>query len=324
MSCRRPLLNRPSPMENAICPITGSADSTPFLSVPDRFHPEKGCRWNIVQINPSGLMMLNPRPDSEELEQHYQHSGYSPHMQSAHSPAERLQQAAHQLLLSWRAAVVLKGLNKEREETRLLEIGCATGTLLGTLHRKNGLQRKHLTGIEPDRESAAYARERYGLRILHALGELAENEKGYDRIVLWHTLEHIDDLHATLQEMERLLAPDGKIILALPNPFSYDAQHYGAYWAAWDAPRHLWHFTPDSLSALLALHGLTVSNTSQWLPDTIYNTLLSEKLLATGTRKPHGARNIPAALVQAGRFALRSVLNPTGSSSVIYTVQKTT
>lgn len=172
-------------------------------------------------------MMLNPRPDSEELEQHYQHSGYSPHMQSAHSPAERLQQAAHQLLLSWRAAVVLKGLNKEREETRLLEIGCATGTLLGTLHRKNGLQRKHLTGIEPDRESAAYARERYGLRILHALGELAENEKGYDRIVLWHTLEHIDDLHATLQEMERLLAPDGKIILALPNPFSYDAQHYG-------------------------------------------------------------------------------------------------
>ncbi|NQU46474.1 MAG: methyltransferase domain-containing protein [Chlorobium sp.] len=315
-------------MENTLCPITGSPECTPFLTVPDRFHPDRGCRWSIVRMNPSGLIMLNPRPNPEELAEHYHHCGYSPHLQSAHSPAERLQKAAHSLLLFWRAAAVLKGLHKKREETHILEIGCATGTLLAELHRKHGLQKENLTGIETDREAAAYARERYGLRVLHQLDspdrpdELQENDNSFDRIILWHTLEHIDDLHTTLRRISQLLRPDGKIIITLPSPLSYDACHYKAFWVAWDAPRHLWHFTQSTLAALLAPHNLTITKTSQWLPDTLYNTLLSEKLRATSTRKHYGIRTIAAALFHAGRFILRSLLNPTGSSSVIYMVQK--
>ncbi len=274
-------------------------------------------------MNPSGLIMLNPRPSHAELECHYPHSGYSPHLQSAHSLAERLQQAAHRLLLSRRAAVVLKGLPKEMSETRVLEVGCATGTLLAQLHRKNGLKRENLIGIEPDMDAAAFAREHYGLKVLDRAEGLQMNENGFDRIILWHTLEHIHRLDDTLRVMNRHLAPDGKIILALPNPLSYDALHYGAYWVAWDAPRHLWHFTLGTLSALLEPHGLTISNTSQWIPDTLYNTLHSEQLRSISNGKPHGARNIPAALVHSGRFMLRSLLNPTGSSTVIYTVQNT-
>ena len=101
-------------------------------------------------------------------------------------------------------------------------------------------------------------------------------EKEYDIVSLRHVLEHLYDLEKVIVKFNELLKPDGCLILALPNHNSFDAKHYRNYWAAWDVPRHLWHFSPNSLKGLLKRHHLKILNIKMMLMDPFYNSFLSE------------------------------------------------
>ncbi|TCD47305.1 class I SAM-dependent methyltransferase [Chlorobium sp. N1] len=288
----------------------------PFISVPDRFNPAEGDRWRIVRDPVKGTLKLDPRPEPEEMAGHYRHAAYSPHLQKARTPGERLYLAASSLLLERRASLVAKVLTG-KENPRILEIGCARGTLLDRLARRRVADRRNLVGIEPDAESAACARERYGVTI-HPSVELLRGGTGtFDAVVLWHALEHLHDLEGSLETVSALLTPGGRLVIALPNPSGRDARHYGADWVAWDAPRHLWHFPPGTLERMLEPFGFRRSAIRQWTSDALFNALLSEKLRCRRRgRKMHGGKTA-LALTKGILFALAGAIDVCEASGIV-------
>jgi SAM-dependent methyltransferase len=311
-------------METAPCPISGSTDFTPCLQVPDRFDDTGKEQWTLMRSSASGLIMLNPRPDSSEIALHYHTGQYDPHLQAQNSTTitERAYLAARSLLLHYRASLILRECRKPLRQVRVLEIGCSTGDLLNYFHQKKGIPLDNLVGMEPEPEAAAYARKIFGLKVYPSLGDAADEEIRFDRIVLWHTLEHIHAIHETLDYAAKQLAPDGVLIIALPNPESYDAQHYRENWIAWDAPRHLYHFVPETLEKLLEGSGLKVVHRQPYPPDSIYNTLHSEKLRCKRAEKGFHAPQLGVALLKGIAAAVVGALLPLKASSLVYSVKK--
>ncbi len=309
-------------METVPCPISGSSDFTPRLQVPDRFDPSGKEQWSLLCSKASGLIMLNPRPDSTEITCHYPQGLYDPHLHqhNSFSYRDKAYLAARSLLLRYRARIILQGTSKPLRQVRLLEIGCSTGELLNYFHRRKGIPLSNLAGVEPDAEAASHAQKVYDLKVSRSL----PNEGGgkFDCMVLWHTLEHIHTIHETLDNAAKLLAPDGVLILALPNPESYDAKHYKENWIAWDAPRHLYHFVPETLAKLLQQHNLQVVRRQPYFPDSIYNTLHSEKLRCKRAKRGFHASQLGAALLKGIATAWMGALRPLKASSLVYFVRK--
>ena len=133
-----------------------------------------------------------------------------------------------------------------------------------------------VVALEPD-ESARTKAAGSGIA-LRDLSELNSLQSEYfDVITLWHVLEHVHELHDYIEQFKKILKPGGNLIIAVPNFTSDDAKHYGKYWAAYDVPRHLYHFSPDSMKVLMSRHGLVVKNTyPQWF-DSFYVSMLSEQ-----------------------------------------------
>lgn len=286
------------------------------ISVPDRFSPEKGESWRIVCDPESGILRLEHAPSPEEMPRHYRHAGYSPHLQEASGPGERLYLAASSLLLRRRARLVAETLPRP-SRSRILEVGCARGSLLDRLATRYGIPRGNLVGVEPDPASAAYARERFGLTLHQSLDTLPDGAGPFDAIVLWHALEHLHDLHGSLDTMARLLAPGGRLVVALPNPSGSDARHYGADWVAWDAPRHLWHFPPGTLERMLEPYGLRRTAIRQWAPDALFNAFMSEELQSKRSEKRMHAGRKALALLKGALFALGGMLETEQAAGIV-------
>ena len=310
-------------METTVCPITGTTDFEPLFVLPDRFDPSSS--WRLVRSRQSGLLMLNPRPAAGEMPRHYPAGSYDPHLHEdrAASLQDRVYLMARKLLQRKKASLVLQGECRPAGACSILEIGCSTGDLLRCLHRNKGIPPEHLAGIESDAGSATVAERVTGVRIYRTgPGELGK-EACFDRIVFWHVFEHLHDLHGTLEESSARLRQNGVMVMALPNPESLDARHYREHWIAWDAPRHLWHFTPATLSALLEQHGLEIFSTIPYLPDTLYACWHSERLSASARKRRFGFAAITRVLLQTARCMAADLIRPGKASGVIYYIRKT-
>ncbi|ACD89917.1 Methyltransferase type 12 [Chlorobium limicola DSM 245] len=312
-------------METLPCPICGLKSFESYIEVPDRFNA--AARWKIVRSPSSGFIMLNPRPDASEIAGYY-HEGpegsYDPHLHkcSAASTEARLYLKVRSLLLNRKSSMVLDGAQKAPAECRILEIGCSTGDLLNYLHQKKGIPAENLSGIETDPNAASAAETHSGISIFrNGIHEL--NRQGtFDRIVFWHALEHLHDLNGILGECSWRLNSDGIMVVALPNPESRDARHYRENWVAWDAPRHLWHFTPATLGTLLERHELEIFRTGFWLPDTLYNCWHSEKLIANLENRTFGLREITETLLQTSLGIASSLFSLRNASSIVYYIRR--
>lgn len=303
-------------MESVPCPICKSTAFLPWLEVSDRFDVSGKIRWELVQSSTSGLVILNPRPDSSEITSYYQCSLYYPflHRNKIATLKEKTYFAARTLLLRYRAHLILGSSVKPVKALSILEIGSSTGDLLNFFHR-SGVQLAHLAGVEPDAASAAHAREHFGLKISPSLKGL---EGKFDRIVLWHTLEHIHDLHATLRAVTGLLEPEGLLVITLPNPACAGANHYRENWIAYDAPRHLYHFMPGTLAKLLEPHGLSITRQQPYFPDAVYNSIHSEELACRANSQPFSIWRMASALCRGTFEAGTGILWPGEGAGVIY------
>ena len=309
-------------METVPCPISGSADFTLWLKVPNRFDPSGKEQWSLLRSTASGLIMLNPRPDSSEIAHHYPRGLYDPHLHQQNSAtfSSKAYLAARALLLRYRGRLILQETSKPRQQVRVLEIGCSTGDLLNYFHRHKGVPLQNLAGVESDAEAASHAQQFYNLKVSRSLPDAGDSK--FDCIVLWHTLEHIHAINETLDHAAEHLAPDGVLIIALPNPESYDAKQYKENWIAWDAPRHLYHFPPGTLEKLLEQHNLKVVHRQPYLPDSLYNTLHSEKLRCKRAKRGFRAPQWGAALLKGIAAAGIGTLLPRQASSLVYFVRK--
>jgi len=304
-------------MESAPCPLSGSREFTPLMQVPDRFNLS-GKPWRLVRSKESGLVMLDPRPDANEMAAHYPAESYDPFLNQTNfrSLRDRAYLALSDLLLAGKARRVIKGLDKSTGSAKVLEVGCSSGRLLLRLQKDFGIPTENLWGIEPDPNAASAARTAGLAHVTETELPDSSIDCRFDRIVFWHALEHLHRIGENLDKAQQLLDADGQLIIALPNLESQDARRYGPNWIAIDAPRHIYHFTPETLEALLKKHGFSVIEIGKWLPDTVYNVWYSEKLDREVNGQPFGISGLArAALRTTG--SLFAGIDPKRASSIV-------
>jgi 2-polyprenyl-3-methyl-5-hydroxy-6-metoxy-1,4-benzoquinol methylase len=171
---------------------------------------------------------------------------------------------------------------EKKGNKELLDIGCGNGHFLAAAKEKGW----NINGVELDPETAARAAKLTGLRIAPSLQEIS-SEKKFQVITLWHVLEHVYELEEYFQFFKNRLAKEGKLLLALPNPASFDANYFEEYWAAYDVPRHIYHFTPATITALAAKYGFTLKKSRGLIFDSFYISLLSNEYKTGNKRLLH-------------------------------------
>jgi len=200
---------------------------------------------------------------------------------------------------------------KTFEKGNLLDVGAGTGYFANEMKNRNW----NVSAIEKNAEARQFIKENWNIEAQDddALFSLPENS--FDVITLWHVLEHLEHLNEVMKKLHSLLKNDGTLVIALPNADSYDARKYKSFWAAYDLPRHLWHFSPKTFSLLASNNGFEIIKTKRMLFDVFYICLLSEKYRG----KKFG---FVRAFFMASIAWLLSVFCVKNTSSLIYVLKK--
>jgi 2-polyprenyl-3-methyl-5-hydroxy-6-metoxy-1,4-benzoquinol methylase len=254
------------------CPICNSEEFTPWLVSNDYFL--SGEEFTIVRCKQCGFLFTNPRPTEQGSKRYYESKDYISHSNASGGAFEKLYQLVRKITIRKKVNLV----NGFVSEGRILDIGCGTGTFLNAIRNKGF----SATGIEPNKSAREYASSNFGLQVFEALNAGQFPPKSFTVITLWHVLEHIYPLDETFKEMHRLLDDSGVLVIALPNPESMDARMYERFWAGYDLPRHIYHFTPATAAQLFFKYGFSVAAVLPMHFDSFYVSLLSEKY-KTGT-----------------------------------------
>jgi len=249
------------------CPVCQAASFSPVLSCKDHFLSLEV--FEIAQCSHCGLRFTNPRPFADELGKYYQSTEYISHSNSK----KGLFNSIYQLVRSYTLSRKYKLISQHARGTRILDIGCATGEFLHFMKTKGWETR----GIEPDEAARKQAVLNYQLEVDNEKHLQSLDSESFDVITMWHVLEHVSDLQLRMKDLNRLLKPGGLLVIAVPNPDSGDAKTYGPFWAGYDVPRHLYHFTRESMSNLLGQHSFTLRKILPMKWDAFYVSLLSEK-----------------------------------------------
>ena len=218
------------------------------------------------------ILVTSPVPDN--LEKYYLSENYISHTDSKKSLFDKI----YQIVKNYTLRKKLKLINSfKTEEKSILDVGAGTGDFLKVC-KKGGWK---ITGIEPSEKAREFAKSK-NLVLQKDISQIKDEK--FDVITLWHVLEHIPNLMEYIKQLKKLLKPNGTLIIAVPNYKSYDAIYYKEYWAAFDVPRHLWHFSKKAISEIFSHVEMKVEKILPMKFDSYYVSLLSEKYK---TKKSH-------------------------------------
>ncbi len=240
-----------------------------YLKTKDYAHTKE--EFQLHYDNERDMLITHPQPSN--IEAYYQSDAYISHTDANKSLADKLYQYVKKYSLK------KKGLQVEafaQAGKRVLDIGAGTGDFLKHMQLK-GWQ---VHGVEPN-HLARKAASIKGLHLESNLDKLAE--KKFNSITLWHVLEHLPDLEQQIRKLETLLENEGTLFVAVPNYKSFDATYYGKFWAGFDVPRHLWHFSRASIQKVFAKSGMKIVDIQPMIFDAYYISLLSEKYKSNRT-----------------------------------------
>jgi 2-polyprenyl-3-methyl-5-hydroxy-6-metoxy-1,4-benzoquinol methylase len=287
------------------CPVCQHPTHQPFLTCQDYTVSQES--FELVQCQQCQFVWTNPRPTAQNIGRYYRASSYISHSDTREGLVSRLYHAIRDFTLKGKLSL-LNTLKPERGS--LLDVGCGTGLFLYVC-QKDGWQ---VSGIEPDENARRMAVDRTGLDInAEILGSYPEQQ--FDAITMWHVLEHIHYLNDTLDWLYQHLTKSGHLIIAVPNLQSRDAQVFGKHWAAYDVPRHLYHFAPKTLEKLLLAHGFELQKIRPMYFDSFYVSMLS-------TQYQRGAVQYLRAFWQGLRSNLWASSHQQNYSSLIYVFKK--
>jgi len=225
-----------------------------------------GESFSLIEDKELQLLKTIPQPTLENLGIYYESEDYISHTDGTRSLFEKI----YQLVKTNAIRKKVKLLSKYNQKGTVLDIGAGTGDFLVEA-KKQGWQ---ITGIEPNLKAKQMAISK-NVDFADSL-EILQNHS-FDVITMWHVLEHIPDLDFQLRELKRLLKPNGTIIIAVPNFKSFDAKYYKEFWAAYDVPRHLWHFSRTAVQILFWNYKIKLLKIKPMWFDSFYVSLLSEK-----------------------------------------------
>ncbi len=262
--------------------------------------------FKIDQCEECGFLFTNPQPQNNELARYYLSDSYISHSDNSRNLVDKI----YKISRSWALGSKLTQVKKfTTPVSSLLDYGCGTGYFLETCQKAN----IRVSGVEPSSIARSLAITRTSQHIHQSLASVTES---FDAITLWHVLEHIADLNETLTQLICRLNKNGTIFIAVPNHNSYDAKKYQQHWAAWDVPRHLWHFDQRTMPQLLDKHELTIIQQLPMKLDAYYVSMLSEKYRTQSSS--------PFNLVNGFLNGLRSNIRAKNNnySSIIYVAKR--
>jgi 2-polyprenyl-3-methyl-5-hydroxy-6-metoxy-1,4-benzoquinol methylase len=213
-----------------------------------------------------------PKPAGEELASYYESSDYISHTDASASFTDKLYQTVKGIALKRK----LKLINSfQTEEKKLLDVGCGTGDFL-LICKNNGW---NVVGVEPNKNAQELTVSKLNKEsVSEIVSDIHDvSSQQFDVITLWHVLEHVPNLNSYIFKLKSLLKPNGVLVIAVPNYKSYDANYYKQFWAAYDVPRHLWHFSKKSIQLIFSEFDMKVHNILPMKFDSYYVSLLSEK-----------------------------------------------
>ncbi|WP_405411604.1 class I SAM-dependent methyltransferase [Maribacter sp. Asnod1-A12] len=259
---------------------------------------------NFELVHDSKTDMLITKPVPKDLSKYYDPNNYISHSDDSNSLLEKIYQLVKKYTLNKKVQLINHYTNQEK---KLLDIGCGTGEFL--IHAKN--KNWKTVGVELNDQARQKASNKK-IDTFKSLDNL--NNQKFNVITLWHVLEHLPNLEDQILKIKSLLEKNGTLIIAVPNYKSYDAKYYKQYWAAYDTPRHLWHFSQKAIKTIFAEKNFIVKDTLPMYFDSYYVSLLSEKY-------KNGSTNYLKAFYR-GLVSNLKAKSTTEYSSLIYVLKK--
>lgn len=213
------------------------------------------------------MLITHPQPSLDVLGKYYESADYISHTDSKRSLFERAYHFVKNIALKNKLGLIN---SYQPSKGLILDIGAGTGDFL-SVAQKDGWK---TLGVEPSDKAKAIAKSK-GVSFVENTSELESHT--FDVISMWHVLEHVPNLDEQIKELKRLLKPNGTLIVAVPNFKSFDAKHYGKFWAAYDVPIHFWHFSKKAIELLFAKENMNMQKVLPMKFDSFYVSLLSEK-----------------------------------------------
>ena len=213
------------------------------------------------------MLITSPQPGLDILGKYYESVDYISHTDSKRSLFEKMYHFVKSIALKNKLNLIN---SQQPNKGSILDIGAGTGEFL-SVARQDGWK---TIGVEPSDKAKAIAKNK-GVSFVEQTSELESHS--FDVISMWHVLEHVPDLNQQIKELKRLIKPTGTLIIAVPNFNSFDAKHYRNFWAAYDVPIHLWHFSKTAIKKLFAKENLDLVKVLPMKFDSFYVSLLSEK-----------------------------------------------
>ncbi|MEP6846693.1 MAG: class I SAM-dependent methyltransferase [Panacibacter sp.] len=248
-------------------------------------------------------------PGEDAIGRYYQSFDYVSHSDTKKGLVNRLYHSVRNYTLKSKRRLIEKETGKKKGV--LLDVGAGTGAFADTMHQAGW----KVTGLEPDKTAKENALKNYGIQLGDLNAIFSFTPEKFDVITMWHVLEHVHQLHAYIETFHRILKTDGTLLIAVPNYTSFDAKKYDNFWAAYDVPRHLYHFSPKGLNALVKQHDFSVTGHKPMWFDSFYVSMLSEQYKT-------GKQNLLNAMWNGLRSNLRAMNHVKRCSSVIYVIRK--
>jgi 2-polyprenyl-3-methyl-5-hydroxy-6-metoxy-1,4-benzoquinol methylase len=289
------------------CPVCDSKEINPLLTIKD-FSVSKE-NFVVWQCSSCSLRFTQDVPNENHIGPYYKSPDYISHTNTDKGFINKTYQKVRNYTLQQKAKLVIDQTKAERGS--ILDVGSGTGAFLNVMKQKGW----EVKGVEPDEDARKLANKLYNLHVDEPASMDNIPSSSFDAITLWHVLEHVHQLHDYVEKLKRLLKPKGKIFIAVPNYQSRDSGIYRSYWAAYDVPRHLYHFSPKSIKTLMQKHGLKIDQMKPMWFDSFYISMLSSKYKS-------GKTNYIGAFVSGLRSNIAAVVNNERCSSIIYVTGK--
>ncbi len=289
------------------CPACGSSSLKSILTAKD--YTVSNELFTIVECTDCTLRFTQDVPDSNSIGPYYKSENYISHSNTSKGFINNLYQSVRKRTLKQKRKLIEKTTGLKTG--KLLDVGSGTGAFASEM-KQAGWQ---VTGLEPDEDARKVAVQINNVELnnINLFYELPENN--FDAITMWHVLEHVHDLQGYIAKLKSILKENGKLFIAVPNYTSKDAAIYKEFWAAYDVPRHLYHFSPQSMKMLIEKHGMKIEQYKPMWYDSFYVSMLSCKY-------KNGKINLIASFFNGLRSNSKAIGNAQRCSSVIYIISK--
>lgn len=258
------------------CPVCTSKNIQKVLDVQDYTVSHE--IFDVWHCNQCTFRFTQNIPNEVNIGPYYQSANYISHSDTQEGFIYRCYHFVRNYTLQVKRTLIQNTTGKKIGD--LLDVGAGTGAFSKIMKNAGW----NITGLEPDETARKNALDINGLQLLSPDNLYQFSPESFDAITMWHVLEHVHDLHGYLDTYHAILRKDGKLIIAVPNYTSYDATIYQQYWAAYDVPRHLYHFSPESMTVLAERKGFRIHSIRPMWFDSFYVSMLSEQY-KTGTNQ---------------------------------------